>query len=373
MKNNLSPRTLTGLPDYNSHTGYAYHMDAALHGEMCKKQALAHNVKQIIGEVVEVGKDKNGYIKFLKTKNNELIHGDFFIDCSGFRGTLIKETLEEPFNSYEKTMLCDRAVVLRTPHTLEKGNTPSCTTATAVKNGWIWHIPLQTHNSFGYVYASAFSSEKEAEKELRDHVGKASNGQESRQIKMRAGVSRRHWVKNCVAIGLAGGFIEPLESSGLLLMQLGVEGLINYFPDKNFDPFLIDEYNRLMQEAYDRVHTFIMMHYFTTNREDTPFWKANKNNLKYSNTINDILRRWNKGVLVRDPRHLLESKGIDLIFGYKAYIDLLTGVGVIPERTPMVLNCLEFEKVKPKIDRYFREIKRHSTQMPDHSVFLMQS
>jgi tryptophan 6-halogenase len=174
-----------------------------------------------------------------------VIDGDLFIDCTGFRGLLLNKTLGEPFVSFQETLPNDSAVALRVPADMERDGIRPCTTATAQDAGWIWTIPLYGRVGTGYVYAGDYTTPEEAEHTLREFVGPQAADLEANHIRMRIGRSRNSWVDNCVAIGLASGFVEPLESTGIFFIQQGVEELLKHFPDAGWDPGLRESYSYL--------------------------------------------------------------------------------------------------------------------------------
>ena len=237
---------------------------------------MRRGVRQVIDEVNEVKLREDGGIDHVLTQGHGAIHGDLFVDCTGFRGLLINQALNEPFISFSDSLLCDSASALQVPLDIEKEGIRPYTTATAMSSGWVWDIPLYGRNGTGYVYSSAFQAKDDAERELRRHIGPAAEGLRANHIKMRIGRTRNSWVKNCIAIGLASGFVEPLESTGIFFIQHGIEELVSHLPGNTIDEEMVRSYNRVIAEGIDGVRDFLILHYCTTERMDTEFWRATK-------------------------------------------------------------------------------------------------
>ena len=368
MSKKKAPRHLDDPRSFEGDVNYAYHFDASLLGEYCKKSAIVNGLQHIQDTVKGVSLNSEGEIDFLYTKNYGELRGDLFIDCSGFKGELITNALKEPFVSYSDALLCDQAVTMHLPR--EGQDLKPYTTATALKNGWVWEIPLADRSSWGYVYSSSFTSKRKAELEFRTFLGEKSENIESKHINMRVGRSRNLWVKNCIAIGLSGGFVEPLESTGLLLTQMGIENIINYFPSKRSEPFFQSEYNRIMTEKYDTIMNFIVLHYCTTSREDSEFWKTNKHSLTLPEGVKERLEKWDNGILIRKNEHLLNSEIIDNVFGVHGHERLLTGMNYIPKRVPEALNFQNDTGIIQRIKTFQQSLSDLANKYPSHSEFI---
>jgi tryptophan 7-halogenase len=223
--------------------------------------------------VRHVALDQCGFIAGIDTASHGRLAGDLYIDCTGFAGLLIERALGDPWQSWSDLLLCDRALALPLPY--DEDMAPY-TRATALSAGWVWRIPLAHRVGSGYVYSSRFISDDAALGEFARHAGVDPERCEPRALRMRVGRRAHFWVRNCVAIGLCAGFLEPLESTGLFLIQGGVERLLDHFPDRGFDPAAISHYNRRMGDAYEEVRDFIVLHYLLNQREDAEFWRANR-------------------------------------------------------------------------------------------------
>jgi tryptophan 6-halogenase len=267
----------TSIAGHQVQYPYAYHFNAAELALFLQRYAVGQGVVRVADEVVDVVRCEDGSIAGLRTKEHGLIDGDLFIDCTGFSGLLINQVLNEPFLSFADSLLNDSAVAIQIPRDIERDGIRPYTTAHAHDAGWSWNIPLYGRDGTGYVYSSRFIDQSEAEREFREFLGPAADGCLANHIKMRIGRCRNSWVKNCVAIGLASGFVEPLESTGIFFIQHGIEELVNHFPGEGvLDENLTASYNRIINDCIDGIREFLTIHYFASDRADTPFWKATK-------------------------------------------------------------------------------------------------
>ena len=255
----------------------AYHVDAGLLGEFLRK--AVPRVKRVIGTVKKVERSANGEIGALVLVGDRRIEADLYIDCTGFRRVLIGAIApENRLDSYASSLFCDRALVIRMPHgegSKKQAALHPYVRAAARSAGWIWSIPLYSRMSSGYVYSGAFLSEDAAEQELRDHwgLGNSDVGPVHR-VQFETGKLARSWIGNCIAVGLAGGFIEPLESTGLAITQTGIELAGSMIDARCYDARAVDRYNALMTKFYEDILHFIIVHYWLTRRRDTPFWRT---------------------------------------------------------------------------------------------------
>ena len=271
---NLSAKTL-GNWEMGSQLKYAYHMDAHKFAEYLTHFSIERGVEHVRANVADATLGSEGMIKNVILDTGMRIEGDIFVDCTGFKSILIEKTLSVEFDDYSQWLLCDQAIVTQFRYEdYFPGIVRPYTTATALSAGWVWDIPMQSRRSVGYVHASEFISQSEAERELLNYQSPDLKNIETRLIKFKTGQRRRAWVGNCVAIGLSGGFIEPLESTGLYLCDLAVAMLAEHFPKKkeDFAP-LSFRFNRILSNRYYEILDFINMHYCLTKRTDTEFWK----------------------------------------------------------------------------------------------------
>ena len=282
----LAPKTIE-----NKNAGlsldYAFHMDAHRFANQLTAFSTARGVGHYLDHVVDVEMHGDGRIAAVLTKSGRRLEADLFVDCTGFAARLIGEARGVGYSDASQWLLCDRALTMNLPYEHHyPGYVRPYTTATALSAGWVWDIPLQTRRSLGYVYSSAFISDDDAEKELRAFEGQHCETLPSRIVKFRVGRRERQWDANCVAIGLSGGFIEPLESTGLYLSQIASSILAEHFPyGDDFAP-LAFRFNRVMANRFYEILDFINMHYCLTRRRDTAFWQE----VGRPERINDRLR-----------------------------------------------------------------------------------
>lgn len=256
---------------------YAYHFNASELAQFLVGYATGRGVERVVDDVTEVLIGDDGAVTGVRTKEHGVIEGDLFIDCTGFRGLLIEQALGEPFLSFGDSLLNDRAVAMQVPRDIDKTGIVPYTTAHAHSAGWSWNIPLYGRDGVGYVYSSAFITPEEAEREFREFLGPDAESCTAQHIKMRIGRRRNSWVKNCVAVGLSSGFVEPLESTGIFFIQHGIEELVRHLPgDAGVDPRMVASYNAVVNACMDGVREFLTVHYFASDRVDTPYWQETK-------------------------------------------------------------------------------------------------
>ncbi|HTF94624.1 MAG TPA: tryptophan halogenase family protein [Cellvibrio sp.] len=253
---------------------YAFHFDAGLYANYLRRYSEARGVKRTEGFIQNVNQNATtGFIESVVLECGDTIHGDFFIDCSGFRGLLIEQTLKVGFEDWSHWLPVNKAIAVPCE---SFGELLPFTRSTAQEYGWQWRIPLQHRTGNGYVYCDKFVDDESATTALMSRLdGKAMA--EPRQLRFTAGMRKKCWEKNCVAIGLSSGFLEPLESTSIHLIQMGISKLLGKFPRDDMSSLLIDSYNKEMRNDYDNVKDFLIAHYKITEREDTEFWRYVKN------------------------------------------------------------------------------------------------
>jgi len=290
FENNLGPRALDGS-HYSGPLQYAYHIDAAKLAEFLAEVCRDRGVRHIRDNVLDVKLDERGFISSLHLEK----HGDWpielAVDCTGFRGLLINKALGEPFISYSDYLLNDRAIPMQVRH-WDPERIPNVTQCIAMDAGWLWHIPLRHRVGSGYVFCSKFKSDDQALSEMRKLLGPAAEGIEPQPtIKMRVGRNRRSWVKNCVAVGLSSGFLEPLESTAIMTLELQSRWLLAYMPTTDFEEPLANQYNICVTRLYDEVRDFLGLHYSLSERKG-PFWDAVRNEARKSDSLQEHLELW---------------------------------------------------------------------------------
>ena len=282
-----SPR-LIGNGSSEVNLNYAFHMNAQKFADYLRDFSTERGVQHILENLQSVELKENGNIASVKTDNERTFEGDLFVDCTGFKAKLISEVMKVDVEDCSQWLLCDGAVTMHVPYEdYYPGMVRPYTTATALSNGWIWDIPMQSRRSIGYVHSSAFISSDAAEQEMRAYQGVNTTDLDSRHIKFSVHRRLKTWEKNCVAIGLSGGFIEPLESTGLYLSDLGAVALAEHFPwtDSHMEAMAF-RYNRILSNRFYEILDFINMHYCLTKRTDTAFWRE----VQKPEHINDRLK-----------------------------------------------------------------------------------
>ena len=338
--------------------GYAYQFDATLFAPYLR--ALAENLgaRRTEGKVVAVNRDgAGGDIESLTLESGETIKGDLFVDCSGFASLLIGKTLGEPFQDWSHWLPCDRAVAM--PCRTETPLAPY-TSAIAMEAGWRWRIPLQHRTGNGYVYSSAHISDDRAAEALVASV-EGDAIAEPRILRFRAGRRERSWVGNCVSVGLSSGFLEPLESTSIYLIQQAITYLVELFPEREISPIDRDEFNRLIDMEYDRIRDFLILHYHATRRRGMPFWDYVRT-MDVPDTLADkieLFRRRGRVVKYREG-----------VFLDASWVAVYLGQGVMPEGHDMRADAPPIESVARGMTGLAAEIHRTVEQMPDHREHL---
>jgi flavin-dependent dehydrogenase len=326
------------LAEHRVQYPYAYHFDASLLANFLKGYATQRGVRQVVDDVAEVVLRDDGSIDRLVTKEHGTLEGDLFVDCTGFRGLLINQALKEPFTSFSSSLLCDSAVAMQVPRDVATHGIDPFTSASALSAGWVWNIPLYGRVGTGYVYSSKYQTREGAEAELRRHLGPPAEGLRANHINMRIGRCQRSWVKNCVAIGLASGFVEPLESTGIFFIQNGIEELVNHFPGAVPDPGTVASYNRVVGDVIDGVRDFLILHYRTSDRVDNEFWQATKR-VEVSAELGERLELW--------KQRLPNGRNINPRFhGFESYSYsvMLLGLNYRPESSLPALDHIGPER-----------------------------
>ncbi|MAA74766.1 MAG: tryptophan halogenase [Salinisphaeraceae bacterium] len=307
-------------------TDYAYHFDAGLLGEFLKQKALAWGVDHRIDTVTAVNQADDGAIASVDTEGSGALAADLFVDCTGFAGLLIGKTLDEPFVSYSDSLLNDRAVALPTPPEQDQG-LPSETLSTALKYGWAWKIPLTGRFGNGYVYSSTYCEPEQAEAELREHIGQHDASVQARHLKMRIGRRERCWARNCLAVGLSQGFIEPLEATALMLVQETIEDFIEHQPRDGADGRAREALNATIAAKFDGVRDYVFMHYKLNTRADTAYWRDCRDLPPCSDLVAELLRTWDRG---GDIVELLKQNSQRVVYSPTSWLCILAGMGRFP-------------------------------------------
>jgi tryptophan halogenase len=337
---------------------YAYHFDASLYAKYLRKLSEQRGVKRIEGKIVRATqREPDGHIDAVELENGTRVEGELFIDCSGFRGLLIEQTLHTGYEDWTHWLPADRALAV--PCESVAPLTPY-TRATAHKSGWQWRIPLQHRTGNGHVYCSRFISDDEAAATLLSNLdGKALA--DPRLIKFNTGMRKKSWNRNVVAIGLASGFLEPIESTSIHLIQAAIQRLIDFFPDRAFSDIDRDEFNRQTRFDYERIRDFIILHYHLNQRTDSPYW------LECANmAIPDSLRRKmdmyrSHGRVVRLDNELFSEVG---------WIQVFEGQNMPIEGYHPLVDAQSEEDIAEYLDGIRGVIAKCVEVMPSHDEYI---
>jgi len=337
---------------------YAYQFDATLYGRFLRDYAEARGVRRIEGRIIDVAvRPEDGFLSSVTLADGRRLEADLFIDCSGFRGVLVEQTLKAGYEEWTHWLPCDRAIAL--PCAGIDALTPY-TRATARESGWIWRIPLQHRVGNGHVYSSAFVADDDAEAALIGQLESPPLAEPNR-LHFTTGKRRRQWVKNCVAIGLSAGFLEPLESTSIHLIQLAIGHLIDLLPDRSWDPLDAAEFNRVMDVEYERVRDFLILHYCATERDDTPFWNHCR-----TMELPDSLRY--RMEVFRERGYIVNYR--EGMFLEPSWIAVYLGQNVTPRRFDPLSESLSASRLRGEMSRIGEACRAAAGRMPEHGDFL---
>ena len=350
-------------PFYQGLVNYAYHIDTVKLGRYLRELAKSRGVDHVIDTVTEVHRDEQGNVSYVDTKESGALHADLFIDCTGFLGLLINKTLDVPFIGYNDVLFNNAAVALRVPYADGDRKVKPYTGCYAQGAGWIWEIPLYKRRGIGHVYCDQFISKDEAEKQLRDWIGPEARDCEANHIRMRIGRTERAWDKNVVSIGLSGGFIEPLESTGIYLVELGLSLLHDYFPTKDNMAVMARQYSDHMRNLYEQIRDFICMHYCLTDREDTDYWRECKNHPAVPDSLREKLTLWRERLPTEND--LGYSTEIPA-FSAVSYTYIALGMGLHPRNWRSGEAFFDDDFARAVIQDRQRVIGEAMAQAPDH-------
>ncbi|VUD59799.1 Flavin-dependent tryptophan halogenase PrnA [Thalassocella blandensis] len=276
-----------------SNTDYGYHFDSDLLGRFLKKKAIARGVQYIDDKVLHVNLNDSGDVETVRSEKNGEIAGDFFVDCSGFKGLIIQQSLGERVISFKSKLFNDSAVAIPTPlNNSSDSGLLSETISTAISNGWVWQIPLSNRFGNGYVYCSDFLSEDQAELQLREFLSAHGDESPARHLHWTPGRISQHWKRNCVAIGLSQGFLEPLEAPMMRIIQHTCESFIDNFQNGSFTGQYRDTFNAGINQLIDGTSDYLQAHYKASSRSDSEYWVANRSNMSMSDELKGLLSAW---------------------------------------------------------------------------------
>ena len=349
-------------PNFPFEMNYGYHFNSGLLGQFLREWAAERGVKYKQATVTEVRLDDKGFIDYLETEEGENINADFYVDSTGFRSQLLQQALKVPFESCEDVLFNDSAVVF--PTEPDENPTPQ-TISTALKYGWGWKIPLTSRFGNGYVYSSKYVDDDEAEREFREHLGLLDSDVEARRLKFPVGRVKEHWAKNCLAVGLSQGFIEPLEATALDMVQETVVRFIEAANKGDMSDKYRDEFNQRVSRRFDGVRDYIVCHYRINTRTDTDYWRDAGTNEKISSSLRELLTAWLKGDNITD---VCERQNLDAYFPPVSWNCLLAGKGIYPAQDQLRPGNEQAKSYDlDKIDKYLKgcalNFKSHREQL----------
>lgn len=350
-----NPNTASPLARYH----YAFHFDASLYAAYLRRYAEEKGVVRHEDKITQVKLLDNGFIGSVCLEKGEELAGDLFIDCSGFRGVLIEGALKTGYEDWSHWLPVNSAVAVQSESALEP--TPF-TKTTALEAGWQWRIPLQHRVGNGYVYCDKFISDEAATEILLSRLdGKPTI--KPRVIKFTTGKRNKFWNKNCVALGLASGFLEPLESTSISLIQTGISKLLMFFPDMSFNEADINEANRLASIEMERIRDFILLHYTLSQRTDSEFWRYIKT-IKLPETLTQKIS------IFKRRGHLIKFEGES--FSDASWISMYSGFGITPEIESIKSEKLAIEELESHVQQIARVISDATTHAPPHAAFIQK-
>ena len=335
---------------------YAFHFDAALYAQYLRSTAEKRGVVRTEGRIVDVAlRAEDGFIESVELENGQCVAGDLFIDCSGFRALLIGEALGVEYESWQHWLPCDRAIAVpsRNPDTLDP-----YTRSTAHAAGWQWRIPLQHRTGNGHVFSSAHMHEDDAGRILLDNLEREPLD-EPRTIRFTAGRRRSMWEKNCVAIGLSGGFLEPLESTSIYLIQAVIMKLIERFPGGDIADVEVADFSQQVARSFEQIRDFIILHYKATKRDDSEFWNYCRN-MSIPDTLAYRMQIFREtGYTVYDRRELFIETN---------WIAVLLGQGIVPQTTDLRVDCAPRSEILEQMTQMRQLIAAAVEQLPTHAA-----
>ena len=339
---------------------WALHFDAGLFAQLMRRVAEDNGVRRVDAKITKVNlRPEDGFVASLDLHTGKTLDGDLFIDCSGFRGLLIEEALQTGYESWSDTLLCDRAWAAQSEGA---GDPMPYTDVTAHSAGWRWRIPLQHRYGNGYVFSSRHIADEDALAELKAAVPDPLL-HEPRLIRFNPGRRKRVWNRNVIALGLASGFLEPLESTSIALIETGIEKIKALFPDKDFAPELVDEFNDWSRREMERVRDFIILHYWASKRGDTAFWRDCN-----AVTLPDTLQR--KVDLFRQRGHFVRYRWE--MFQPASWMAIYAGFELLPEMVDPALDGIDPKTLSAPLAEMRKAIREVVASAPPHGAFLDQ-
>ncbi len=339
---------------------YAFHLDATLFAKLLRQFGEKLGVRRIEGKIQAIDTHpENGFVQSLKMESGQVVEGDLFIDCTGFRGLLIEQTLKTGYEDWTHWLPCDSALALQTESMIEP---VPYTRAIAHSAGWQWRIPLQHRVGNGLVFSSGYMSEGEAREHLLKNIVGGHLGK-PRLLKFVTGRRLKNWNRNVVALGLASGFVEPLESTSIHLIQQGMIRLMQLFPHEGIKQSDVDEYNKHSQSEIEYIRDFIILHYKVTNRQDTPFWRHCKD-LDIPESLADRIR------LFRETGRVFRVR--EDLFQENSWIQVMLGQGIMPEQFHQITNVMSDDELTRFMTGIRSRVQSTVSKLPGHQAYVDQ-
>ena len=341
--------------------GYAYQFDSGRYAAYLRRYAEARGVTRVEGRVVDVAQDpESGHVRTLTLDNGQTVSAELFVDCSGFRGVLIEGALEAGYQDWSEWLPCNRAVAVASE---TAGPVLPYTRATAKEAGWQWRIPLQHRTGNGHVYCSDFITQERATEQLLDGLDGEPTGT-PRHLRFTTGRRNTFWDKNVVAIGLSAGFLEPLESTSIHLIQEGITALLELFPDTGFAQSDRDEYNARMALDYTRVRDFLLLHYVATERDDSPMWRYFQQ-LDLPTSLADIIGTWRaRGRVPKFERSF---------FLPPSWIAVFIGQNIVPRAVPPQALAMSEQASNDHVRTIRASVHAATMRAPEHMDYLTRA
>ena len=364
---NLAPKNIT-IPEYQGLANYGYHLDAGLFAGMLKEHCVNNlGVVHIVDQVDRVDLRENGDIRALKTENSGEISGDMFVDCSGFASLLLGQALKVPFVDKRDVLMVDTALATQVPYADKYSPIASHTLSTAMSAGWVWDIGLSNRRGVGHVYSSEHMSENDAERALHQYIGIENPLPEVRKLNIRAGHRQQFWKNNCVAIGLSAGFLEPLEASALMLVELSAAMLAEQLPaDKSLLPNVAKRFNQRFDYHWQKIVDFLKLHYVLSKRQE-PFWQQNRENQTIPPGLLALLHEWRYRPPARSDFELQKE-----VFSSESYSYVLYGMGFKTDLSYMQRSMKAHDFAKKQMQLNQQVILQSKNKLLSHRDFIAQ-
>ena len=359
------PKRIDERPFFGA-MNYAYHFDAGKLATWLAKVGQDNGVKRLLGTVDNVKLDEQGFIASVHSEQHGDLAADLFIDCTGFRGELIGKALGSEYRDVNKHLFNDRALAMQVPYDRPDHPIATATIATAHEAGWTWDIGLHNRRGVGYAYSSRYTDDTRAEEVLRNYIGPAAEPLTALQLRFRLGYRDRPWVKNCVAIGLAGGFLEPLESTGIAMIDLACEMLADLFP-RTGDALetAARTFNRNMVTRFELAVDFLKIHYGLSKRTDNAFWIDNADPASWSDRMTHLLEMWR----TRPPSAYDFTSSLDC-FPMSSYRFVLYGMGFKTDLSGQEANYPYTDQAAKEFRRIQIMAGQAAAALPDHRVLM---